>query len=259
VLEHITSRQNELVATIAKLAEDTTHRRDTGLCLLEGVKLTKEAVRQGYQLRYLLVTDEAWQRDPDLFASYQANRTVMITKAVLNRITRQPSPDGVISVIPIRDIQVDICSAKRVILLSGVQDPANVGAVIRTAAALGYEIVLTDTDCADAYSPKSLRASMGASLAICPHRCDNLSGEIRRLRAAGLLVVAGVPGEDSRDLNELEPQPQMTLLIGNEGHGLPAQLLQQCDIAAHIPVTGRVESLNAASAATILMWHFRQR
>jgi len=257
-LERITSRQNPLVQNLAGLADDARRRRSQSLCLLEGIKLVREAVRLGYRLDCLCLSERLHEQQPGLPFELPSDRTVLITEPVLRRISTQPSPDGVVATVQLPQTgEWDPGSVSRLVMISGLQDPVNVGAVVRTAAALGYEGVLTDAACADPFSPRALRASMGASLTLIPLRCDDLAAVADSLRRAGHLVVAGSASPGGLDAAALAQTDRMTVVIGSEGNGIAPDLLQRCDEVVRIPITNKVESLNAAAAAAILMWQFR--
>lgn len=257
-MERITSRQNDLVQNIAALGADASLRRSQHQCVLEGLKLAREAVRLGYRLDCLCLTEEAQRRFEGQIPVTHAGRCVLVTEAVLDRITTQPSPDGVVSVVTTpQPKSPDYHEARRLVMLCGVQDPVNVGAIIRTAAALGFDGVLTDTACADAFSPRALRAGMGASLSLVPVRCDDPHRTVQELKDAGHTLVASAVCADSVQEAALGCCASLTLLIGSEGRGLEQDLVARCDSVVRIPTTGRVESLNAAAAAAILMWMAR--
>lgn len=144
-------------------------------------------------------------------------------------------------------------------LLESVRDPTNVGAILRSAAALGvYRLILSE-DCADVYNPRAVRASMGALFGQRIDRVGDLCGVIGQLRKRGRRVFAAALDENAVRLGELEIRRGDCVVIGNEGHGLSDGVLDASDGSVYIPMSGRTESFNAAVAASILMWEFAKQ
>ena len=140
----------------------------------------------------------------------------------------------------------------RLVILDGVQDPGNVGTIIRTAEALGLGGVLMSEDCADVYSPKTLRASMGSVLRLPCTRCD-LVQAISSLKAEGYSVYGAMLDETAQRLGEISFPERAAVVIGSEGGGITAQVREVCSGGLYIPITG-AESLNAAAAAAMILW-----
>lgn len=145
---------------------------------------------------------------------------------------------------------------ERIVLLESVRDPANVGAIIRSAAAMGIDRLILSADCADIYHPKAVRGSMGTLFSQPIDRVPALSPVITQLREHGRRVFAAALDADALRLGSFVPQSGDCVVIGNEGHGLCPETVAACDRSVIIPMTARAESLNAAVAASILMWEF---
>ena len=144
---------------------------------------------------------------------------------------------------------------ERVLMLESIRDPGNLGTVVRTAAALGIDRLVISSDCADLYSPKTIRAAMGAIFSMCT---DIVEGElvdyVAELRKAGRRVFGAALHTDAKVLGELEVCRSDVFVIGNEGHGLTEDVKNACDACVLIPMREGSESLNAAMAAGIFMW-----
>lgn len=145
---------------------------------------------------------------------------------------------------------------ERIVLLESVRDPANVGAIIRSAAAMGIDRLILSADCADIYHPKAVRGSMGTLFSQPIDRVPALAPVITQLREHGRRVFAAALDADALRLGSFVPQSGDCVVIGNEGHGLCPETVAACDRSVIIPMTARAESLNAAVAASILMWEF---
>ena len=253
----VTSRTNEKVRRVALLAQDAGERRSSGLCVAHGFKLCGEAARLGCAIEELWLTEEALGRFPGRCAALgaAAAQTVVMSVAVEDRLSDQRSPQGALAVVRI-PLEADPAAAGRLVALCGVQDPANVGGALRTAAALGYAAALAG-DSADPYSPKALRASMGAVFAVRPARCADGAGLARSLSGMGFATLAATLAPGASRLDELQKPGRPAIFIGSEGSGLSAEVAGACGAALTIPISDRAESLNAAAAAAILMWELR--
>ena len=141
-------------------------------------------------------------------------------------------------------------------LLESVRDPSNLGAIIRSAAALGLDRLILSADCADIYSAKTVRASMGTLFSQRIDRTDALPAYIACLRQSGRRVFAAALDESAQQLGSFDVLPGDCAVIGNEGHGLSQDTIKACGQTVYIPMTDRAESLNAAVASALLMWEF---
>jgi TrmH family RNA methyltransferase len=262
----ISSRRNPLVKRLRQL-HGGRGRRDQGLLLLEGTHLLQEALRLALVPTDLLVT-EAWRRHHGavLDAIPAGVAVTTVSEEVLSAVATTEHPDGVVATLPPPPASWGPEAARLVLALDGVQDPGNLGTLVRTALAAGVE-ALWLAEGADPLQPKVLRASAGAALAL-PMRRGTRSDLQRQLdRLAGssapesLQVVATVPPRaGAMPYWELNWQRPTVLLLGQEGAGLSEPLLQRATHRVTIPHTAAVESLNVAvAAAPLLLERLRQR
>lgn len=263
--EIITSRQNALLVEVHKLA-DRKHRARLEQFRFDGVKLAAEALAKGVELRAVLLrrtdAEHVLERVADLSGREfdEKTRVVCVEDDVFDRLSQENAPEGIICVAHAqrqlhgawtsRDIPVE----QRVMLLESVRDPSNLGAIVRSAAALGVDRLVLSADCADIYHPKTLRASMGTVFSEQIDIADDLIEVIRALQASGRRVLAAALEPDSSRLGEMELHPGDCAVVGNEGHGLCPETLAACGQSVYIPMTDHAESLNAAVAASLLMW-----
>ncbi len=264
-METITSRTNERVKQLALLCDSAAARTEAGLCVAHGVKLCREIVRLGGALTTLWCTDDAAEKYPDdyAFLASRAAQEIHMTASVCEKLTPQRSPQGILAVAALPAVD-DIATAdkrlaavRRVLVLDSIQDPSNAGAMLRTAAALGYGAAVLSDSCADPFSPKGLRGSMGAAFAIPLFRGASGAAIARALQAAGFAVVATALDARAMPVTALPKSGALALVVGNEGGGLSDETIAACDHTAIIPITERAESLNAAAAAAIAMWELR--
>lgn len=271
--EIIRSRQNRTVVEAAKLT-DRKAREATQTFRFDGIKLLVEAIRNGIDLQCVLLRESNAQAvrgevrnhcGIDLSAGEW--RVLTLSDEVFDKISEEKSPEGVISIAKYidklqkfvtiyNDVEFSSLSRERIALIESVRDPSNLGAIIRSAAAIGVDRLILSADCADIYHPRAVRASMGTLFNQQIDRTEDLPAVIRQLRAGGRRVFAAALDERALTLGSFHTEAGDCVVIGNEGHGLSQEVLQACGAGVLIPMSGRAESFNAAVAAAILMWEF---
>ncbi len=268
--EVITSSQNKYVA-LARALSDRKQRQKNRLFRFDGVKLVCEALIREVSLELLLVSESAYdsvfEKTERLYSVTRESincRVIVVSDSVFEKISEENAPEGVIAVAKydtekhkeITASQLCVESGERVLLLESVRDPQNVGAILRTAAAFSVDRVVMGRDCADIYSAKTLRASMGAVFSLKIDRVASVAEAVGSLRSQGRRVYAAALDERAVRLGEKEFSCLDCVVIGNEGHGLSSETVSNCTESVYIPVSDGVESLNAAVAAAVLMWEF---
>ncbi len=238
-MEAIRSRQNELVRRFVDLGGDPKARQAAGEYLCAGTTLLREAVSSGAEVTCVLAAEDI----PGLPVRLV---TPEILKAV-SPLQNSPGPVFTVRMKPLPPAE----TLRRAIVLENVQDPGNVGTVLRTADAFGMDMVVLCGACADPYNPKTVRASMGAIFRQSVVRTD-LAGLDRALRGLPLYGAALAPG--GLDVRDLPADGPLAVAVGNEGKGLTEELLARCAGTVRIPMGPRTESLNAAVAAAVVMW-----
>ena len=254
--EIITSRENARIKYACKLAGSAAFRQQEHAFLAEGLKLCPELAK-GAPLKVLFYTEHALEKAPELAGLPGTH--FRIAGHVAEKLADVGSNQGVFGIFEIPAPAPGILRAGgRYLALERVQDPGNVGTLLRSAAAFGFDAVILGGGCASPWAPKTLRASMGAAARIPVVETDDLPGTLAGLRAQGVSCLAAALYH-SRPLGEMEPAYPggVCVVIGSEGQGLTAQTVAACDAAVCIPMTDRVESLNAGIAGSILLWHFR--
>ncbi|MBQ7337705.1 MAG: RNA methyltransferase [Clostridia bacterium] len=263
----ITSRQNARVSELAKLTE-RKHRRALARFRFDGVKLASEALKNGLPVHTVFLRQsEAEHLMTRLSAEVGEFPTktefLRLEDRLFDRVSEESAPEGVICVcdfLPLHQasqIAASLSSETRVVLLESVRDPSNLGAIVRSAAAFGVDALIISEDCADIYNPKTVRASMGTLFTQKICRVPSIPETIATLRGTGRRVFAAALDRDALCLGSFTPIVGDCVVIGNEGHGLTQETIRACDACVYIPMTERAESLNAAVAASILMWSFR--
>ena len=240
----ILSRQNPLVKELASLKEKKGRRR-TGTFLVEGHKMVREAVASGMDVVRLILRE-------DYAGETYGLPAVRLGRDAFAAVCDEKTPQGIAAevAIPLRSVQPP---QGRCLLLDGLQDPANVGAIIRTAVAAGYEDVYL-AGCADPFSPKSVRASMSG--VFFARIMQGTQEEILSAIAGMPVIAADMGGEDV--FSYVAPE-KFCLAVGSEGSGLSALVRSRADVTVRIPMDARTESLNAAVSAGILMYALRTK
>lgn len=246
--ERITSAQNPLMLHVKKLLASRSYREKCGEFAAEGTKLLEEAVKWYPALETVVV-----QEGVSVCPLPGHVRVVEIPGSLMRSVSQLEAPQGAIFVCRLPEARsADICPGT--LLLDGIQDPGNLGTILRTADALEVPVILLD-GCADAYNPKTVRASMGAVLRTQPAYMT-WEEAVRACRALGLPLLATAMSPDAQDLRT-KALSGCAVVIGSEGRGVRRELFEAADGKIIIPMNPRCESLNAAIAAGIVMWQMK--
>ena len=245
--EKITSRSNALLTHIRRLSSSGAYRRKSGEFVCDGFKLLEEALQWNVPLS-AVVAAEGVELPP-----LPPVRTAVVPADVMRSIAPSETPQGVLLVCRMEAPPLpETLPGGRYVVLDGVQDPGNVGTILRTADAFECDGMFLVNGCADLYNPKTVRATMGALFRRPVWRCE--AEELHALlRAADLPLYGAALRADTVDARAVDYR-RAAVAIGSEGRGLSEELLALCDKTARIPMSARCESLNAAAAATVLLW-----
>ena len=271
--EVIRSRQNKNIVELCKLT-DRKAREATKTFRFDGIKLLEEAIRNDVEICAVFLSSSAQERVlgglRKRFGESYENRIekcLVVSDDIFDKISEEKSPEGVITIAKYIDKlqknatiynSVHFLQDKNesIVLLESVRDPSNVGAIIRSAAAIGIDRLILSADCADIYHPKAVRGSMGTLFNQRIDRVEDLAATVKVLRESGRRVFAAALDERAFSLGDFEILAGDAVVIGNEGHGLSQEVIDACGNSVIIPMSERAESFNAAVAASILMWEF---
>lgn len=247
----ITSRQNPLCVHLRKLARSGSYRRETGEYLADGEKLWEEALRWNAPVRRLITTPESLLTVPS------GVEHIEVPPELMTYLSPMETPQGALFTLERKPWPIPQGGEKgRYLVLDGLQDPGNVGTIWRTADALDADGVFLLDHCADPFHPKTVRASMGACFRLPVWEVE--LAELTEFAAArGLTLCAAALGEGCETLGETELK-ECAVVIGNEGHGISREVLAVCQRRVKIPMRPRCESLNAAAAATVILWEMNR-
>ena len=252
-MSRVVSRQNPRYREVARLVSSSRDRRKAGRCVLEGEHLVAVHLERIGLPEVMVVNEDALARPgiASLITRIPEARVLIVPRALFDGMGALPPDIGVIAVAPAPTPAParpgDLC-----LLLESIQDPGNLGSILRTAAAFGVADAYLSRDCAFAWSPKVLRAGQGAHFQIAIHEDVDLVALARSFRAEGGHVVATV-ASDGTPLHVARIAGRVAVAVGNEGAGLSAALREVADLAVTIPMPGGSESLNAAAAAAVVL------
>jgi TrmH family RNA methyltransferase len=257
-LKNVASRDNPAYKAVAKLVSSASERRKTGLSVLDGTHLLAAFLDAGGRPQEIFVSG-AGAAVPEverLIGRAKDARVTHLTDALFDALSTVESPTGVLAVVRTPAPRAPSADARLALLLEDIQDPGNVGALLRSAAAAGADHVLLSPQCAFAWSPKVLRAAMGAHFATNIVERADLAEFLLRYRGQAVALTA----DGTHSIYEVDLAGPTALLVGNEGAGLSRAVLEASTVRARIPMPGRIESLNAATAGAIALFEaVRQR
>lgn len=237
----ITSKSNSKIKETAKLVADRKYREESGLYVVEGIKPVNECIAAECGVSEIICVES-------LAGNYPS--AIIVTESVFKSVSSEKSPQGVLAVVktPVFDMVPPEGSC---LLLDKIQDPGNLGTILRTANAAGYKDIYL-INCTDAYSPKCVRASMSGIFFVRIHVGDR---ETIMKTLEGVPLVCGAL--DGENIFDFVPPAKFCLCIGNEGGGISREILEVSDYKVKIPMTDTCESLNAAVSAGIAMYQLK--
>jgi len=256
----ITSASNSIIKEIRSL-HDKKGRLELKALLLEGSRLVSDAACSGADIRYFVASDSFYKKNGSFFSGYPGKKIICVTDELFVRISETRTPQGVMAVagIPEYDFDSVLQKAGRIAALENLQDPGNIGTIIRSTDACGFDAVLLSKDCADPYNPKTIRSTMGSVFHIPVIVAEDFYGALDAIKRKGV-ILAAAHTRNAMPCWQADLKGDVAIIIGNEGSGITDKIIEIADITIMIPMDGRAESLNASAAASILIYEcLRQR
>ena len=242
----ITSKANSVVKNAKKLHQKKYRK---SAYLIEGWHLFEEAVQAGVTIEKIF----ALESYRDQLATFP--QTIWVSEEILLDLADTQTPQGIVAVIQKEEVGLPDLHQGKYLFLEDVQDPGNVGTMIRTADAAGFTGVIVSDKSADIYSLKTLRSMQGSHFHLPIYRLP-LTSFVEEAKKSDLPILATTLSRDSKDYRELSSLENFVLVMGNEGQGISSVMAESADQLVHIGMKGRAESLNVAVAAGILMFYF---
>ncbi len=253
-MERLDSTSNEKIKFAVKTASSARFRRENQMFFLEGLRLCRDAALTGVEIETAFFSEkitEKFSQDVE-FISSAARHKFIVSAKVEEKLSQTESSQGFFCLCRMPEKEYAVDSKGKYIALDNVQDPANLGAICRTAEALGIHGVIVYSGC-DAYSPKAQRAAMGSLLRLPVLECDCLCEIVTECKRKGMKVYATVPDSTAKNIVNADMSAGVVAVVGNEARGISDEILEICDKIT-IPMLGRAESLNASMAAALTMW-----
>ena len=259
----ITSTANAKVKHLANLRKKRKLRDEEGVFLVEGIRMFRETPKR--LLKEVYASESFYKKEKhmtDEALKGSGAHLLILSDTVFGYVSDTKTPQGILCVVRQLDYSLEEAAAGRaahMIVLNRLQDPGNLGTILRTAEGAGVTGILLDQECVDIYNPKTIRSTMGSIYRMPFYYSQDLKKDIGYLKAKGICIYAAhLNGR--QDYDEADYTKPCAFLIGNEGNGLDEEIAQQADTYIKSPMAGRVESLNAAIASSVLMFEAaRQR
>lgn len=269
----ITSTSNPRIKNVIQLLNGSKVRREQNAYVIEGLRMFSEAPVS--QMRQVFLTEEgfekarrirpeigSWVTQDGPMLNLKGPACELVSDEVFKRMSDTRTPQGILCVMNMPTFSVKELVQNRkpllVLVLEGIQDPGNLGTMLRSGEAAGVSFILADKQTADLYNPKVIRSTMGAIFRVPLIYTGDLHKSLKELQVAGVqLYAAHLAGR--RDFWEEDFAKRSAILIGNEGNGLSDETTEMADVLVRIPMEGEVESLNAAVAASLLMYEYRRK
>ena len=258
-MEIIKSKDNPLVKQISALMQNRKDRAKNGAFVAEGFRFCSEAVISGAKIKHTLMTEEFYslhKQEAERFFDVCSD-VRLISEAVADKLGATVNSQGIFCVCDIPDEKKELCGNKY-ICLEEVRDPGNIGTIIRSAEAFGMDGVILVGSCADVYSPKVLRSTMGTIFRLPIISFDTVQSAFDAFKNGGFKTFGAVLERSSKKLSEISFKEKTICLIGNEANGLSPEAQNLCDEFLFIEMSGGAESLNAAVAASVIMWEMQK-
>ncbi len=252
-LETITSKNNQLIKDTKKLLTSSKARHENKSFVLEGARLCFDVLNSVFGVGLFLITPQAYNKYTEKADKIiaVADNAYFISDEVAEKLGETSTSQGVFCVCKMQDIKKPL--GEKVIILDNVQDPSNIGSIIRSGEALGISAVVA-YNCCDIFNSKAVRASMGSVLRMNVLTTDNLIEFIKNIQDKGYKVYSTVPNKNALSITKADFSSKSACVIGNEANGVEQQVIAASNDSITIPMLGRAESLNAAVAASITMW-----
>ncbi len=256
-MQTITSKDNELIKHIRKL-KDKKYRDESNEYLVEGVKLVEEAVKENAKIKQIIVcedTTRTYEIPTHIMLEIAKYECISVSDKIFNIITQVTNPQGIMAIIEknAQEAQIDY-SQDIIVVLDDVQDPGNLGTILRTVDSIGLNQIIVSKGTADAFNSKVVRSTMGAIFRIKIIEVENLAQAIKEMRKHHFkLMVTSLQTKNS--IYDIDFNKKI-IVIGNEANGVSKEIQDMADEKAKIPMLGRTESLNASVAAGVVMYEY---
>ena len=253
----ISSKDNELVKNIKKL-KDKKYRDLENVYIVEGIKMVKEAILENSSIKQIIICDDCEKSDlisKEMMYEIAKYDCIYVTNKIFKYITEVQSPQGVMAIIEKNNKDKEINYNEDIIVaLDDIQDPGNLGTILRTVDSIGLSQILVSKGTADPYNPKVVRSTMGAIYRVKVIECDNLKETLKEIKKNKFKILV-TSLDDSKSVYDIKYYKKV-IVIGNEANGVEEEIVKLADEKIKIPMLGKTESLNASVAAGIILYEY---
>ena len=260
-MQVITSKDNEIVKNIKKLKEKK-YRDQTGQYIIEGIKLVKEAIEEKANIQKIVLCEDC-ENDGTIekalmyeIAKYDC---IYVSKKVFDSITDVNTPQGILAIIKRKALDEQEISYKEdlIVVLDGIQDPGNLGTILRTVDSVGLSQIVLSEKTADPYNPKVVRSTLGAIFRLNIIQSNNIIEDLKKIKKNRFKLLA-TSLENSESIYNIDLNKK-AIIIGNEANGVSKEVFDIVDEKTKIPMLGKTESLNAAVATGVILYEYVRR
>lgn len=256
-MQVITSKDNEIIKNVKKL-KDKKFRDETSSYIIEGVKIISEAIEEKAEIKKIVICEDyipSGAIEQKLMYEIAKNDCIYVDKKVFDSITTVVTPQGILAIVEKPNIHKKINYDEDIILvLDGIQDPGNLGTILRTTDSVNLKQIIVSKDTADVYNPKVVRSTMGAIFRVNVIETENLLETLKEIKKNKFKVVATSLGA-SENIYNMEYNKK-AIVIGNEANGVSKEILDLADSRVIIPMLGKTESLNASVATGVILYEY---
>lgn len=253
-MEIISSTKNEKIKELAKL-QTAKGRKKAGFYLIEGEHLVEEALKEKALIELIVVSSNRMEEYQYLLEQTEV-QVLVVSQEVFQKLSMTETTQGILAAVKIENQAEPPCSG-RIIVLDAVQDPGNLGTIVRTADAAGFDAVVLGTGTVDLYNDKVIRSMQGSHFHIPVFQAD-LREYLPALKNQGVEVAVTALHRDSKDYSILQGKSDIAIVVGNEGQGVSSEVIELADVVVTIPMFGKAESLNVAIASALLMYKTKE-
>ena len=253
----ISSKDNELVKNVKKL-KDKKYRDLENVYIVEGIKMVKEAILENASIRQIIICDDCEKSDlisKEMMYEIAKYDCIYVTNKIFKYITEVQTPQGVMAIIEKNNKDKEInYNEDIIVVLDDIQDPGNLGTILRTVDSIGLSQILVSKGTADAYNPKVVRSTMGAIYRVKVIECDNLKETLKEIKKNKFKILV-TSLDDSKSVYDIKYYKKV-IIIGNEANGVEEEIVKLADEKIKIPMLGKTESLNASVATGVVLYEY---
>ncbi len=257
----ITSKENANIKYAKKLLSSAKFRKEENAFLIEGVKLCGDAFQNRVSIQKVFYTKKCFEKFENVVSSIikSSESSFMVSQSIIETISDTNTPQGIVCICKCESKKSDETECEKIILLENIQNPSNLGSILRTCDALGISMVAVSQNSCDVYNPKTLRGSMGAVFRLNIILFEDSVKFIKNLQKNNFKIYATVLDDNVSLTGNIKFVGKIGIVFGNEGSGLAEEIIEACDEKMTIPMSNSAESLNVSVAAGIVIWEITNR